>query len=178
MPTIPVGPLSNLMSMPQFNQFTPARRELLFELSVILKGLDAILEIFGGIALLLVRPGLILRVAALLTQDELAEDPRDLVANYALHIARHLSLGTEHFAAWYLLIHGVIKIALVAGLLRRELWAYPLAVIIFSAFIVYQLYRFTLTHSIGLIALSIFDGIVIWLIWLEYRALRHQTSSQ
>jgi uncharacterized membrane protein len=45
-------------------------------------------------------------------------------------------------------------------------------VIVFGAFIVYQLYRFTFTHGIGLIALSVFDLVVIWLIWLEYRALR------
>jgi uncharacterized membrane protein len=42
---------------------------------------------------------------------------------------------------------------------------------VFGAFIAYQLYRFTFTHSIGLIALSLFDFAVIWLIWLEYRSL-------
>jgi uncharacterized membrane protein len=94
-----------------------------------------------------------------------------------LHVARHLSLGTEHFAAWYLLIHGVIKILLVVALLRAMLPAYPIAVIVFGAFIVYQLYRFTFTHSPGLIALSAFDGIVIWLIWFEYRALRQQLNA-
>ena len=64
------------------------------------------------------------------------------------------------------------KLLLVGALLRRKLWAYPIAMIAFGAFILYQLYRFTFTHSIGLIALSVFDLAVIWLIWLEYRALR------
>jgi uncharacterized membrane protein len=62
----------------------------------------------------------------------------------------------------------------VGALLKNKLWAYPLAMIIFGAFIIYQLYRFTLTHSIGLIALSIFDVAVVWLIRLEYRALGHR----
>ncbi|MGH9435773.1 MAG: DUF2127 domain-containing protein, partial [Terriglobia bacterium] len=57
-------------------------RELFFRVTVWLKGLDAILEIVGGIGLLLVSPAVILRVVAFLTQDELAEDPRDLVAHY------------------------------------------------------------------------------------------------
>jgi uncharacterized membrane protein len=61
-------------------------------------------------------------------------------------------------------------------LLKQKLWAYPSAVIVFGAFIVYQLYRFTLTHSIGLIALSLFDLVVIWLIHLEYRALKRGTQ--
>ncbi len=64
------------------------------------------------------------------------------------------------------------KLLLVVALLRGELWAYPIAVVVFAGFILYQLYRFTLTHGLGLIALSLFDAVVIWLIWLEYRALR------
>ncbi|HEV2174824.1 MAG TPA: DUF2127 domain-containing protein, partial [Nitrospira sp.] len=154
------------MTMQERLRLTPVRREFLFRLSVSLKGLNAILEITGGIALFVVNPAFILRAVALLTQAELTEDPRDLVANYALHFARSLSFGTEHFAVWYLMIHGVVKILLVVGLLRRQLWSYPLAVIVFGAFIVYQLYRCTFTYSPGLIALSLLDGIVIWLIWL------------
>jgi uncharacterized membrane protein len=43
---------------------------------------------------------------------------------------------------------------------------------VFGAFILYQLYRFTFTHGLGLIALSAFDLLVIWLVYLEYRALK------
>lgn len=153
-------------------------REIFFRVSVSLKGSDAALEIVGGVALLAVSPTFILRAIAFLTQNELAEDPRDLVANYALTAAAHLSIGTEHFAAYYLFSHGVIKLALVVALLQRRLWAYPLAVIVFAAFIAYQIYRFTLTHSIGLIALSIFDLFVIWLVWVEYRALKRCVTAE
>lgn len=99
-------------------------REIFFRGSVSLKGLDAALEIVGGAALLAVSPTFIVRVIAVLTQNELAEDPRDLVANYALAATKHLSIGTEHFMAYYLFSHGVIKLALVLALLRRRLWAY------------------------------------------------------
>jgi uncharacterized membrane protein len=161
--------------MNRFRQARPPKsqlRELLFRISVALKGLHAVLEIIGGIALLFLSPAFILRAIELLTQDEIAEDPRDLIANYLLDAARHLSLSSQHFAAYYLLSHGITKALLVAALLESKLWAYPLALIVFGAFIAYQLYRFTFTHSIGLIALSLFDVVVIWLIWLEYRALR------
>jgi uncharacterized membrane protein len=147
-------------------------RERFFRVSVLLKGLNALLEIVGGVTLLGVSPAFILRTVALLTQDELAEDPRDFIANYFLHAASHLSLSGQRFAAIYLLGHGVIKIGLVWALLKHKLWAYPLSIIVFGAFIVYQLYRFTLTHGLGLIALSLFDLVVIWLIYLEYRALK------
>ena len=78
----------------------------------------------------------------------------------------------RRIAAAYLLAHGVVKIGRVASLLRDRHWAYPAAITVFAAFIVYQLYRFTLTHGLGLIALSLFDLVVIGLIWLEYRALK------
>jgi uncharacterized membrane protein len=147
-------------------------REVSFRISIALKGLNAALEIVGGVALAAVSPAFILRTVALLTQDELAEDPRDLIANYFLYAASHLSLSGQRFAAAYLLSHGVIKIGLVWALLKRKLWAYPLSIIVFGAFIVYQLYRYTFTHGLGLIALSVFDLLVIWLIYLEYRALQ------
>ena len=90
--------------------------------------------IVGGIALLGVSPALTLRATELLTQDEIAEDSRDLIANYLLDAARHLSLGSQHFAAYCLLSHGVTKAPLVAAPLKGKLWAYTLAVIAFGRF--------------------------------------------
>ena len=151
-------------------------REMSFRIGIALKGLNAALEIAGGAALAAVSPAFILRSVARLTQHELAEDPRDLIANYFLHAASHWSLSGQRFAAAYLFSHGVIKIGLVWALLKHKLWAYPLSIIVFAAFIVYQLYRFTFTRGLGLIALSLFDLVVIWLIYLECRALKQRRA--
>ena len=147
-------------------------REVLFLLGAYLKGLDGVLELIGGAALLAVSPAFVLHAVRLLTQDEIVEDPRDLVANALRHAARHLSFASEHFMAVYLLVHGIVKLALVWALLRRVLLAYPLSIVIFAGFIIYQLYRYSFTRGAGLLALSAFDLIVIGLIWLEYRAMR------
>lgn len=147
-----------------------------FYVSIWLKGLHAALEIVGGVALLLTSPEFILRVVALMTQDALANDPDDLVATTLLHAAQNISVGAKRFAALYLLSHGVVKIFLVIGLLRNRRWAYPAALAVFGGFILYQLYRFSFTHSLGLIALTVFDLGVMWLIWREYR-LRYLTAS-
>ena len=104
----------------------------------------------GGIALLVVSPAFVLRTIELLTQDEIAEDPRDLIANYLLDAARHLSLSSQYFAAYYLLSHGVTKAFLVGALLKNKLWAYPLALIVFGAFIAYQLYPLRSPRASGL----------------------------
>lgn len=147
-------------------------REALFLVGICLKGLDGAVELAAGAALLIVSPQFIVHAARFLTQDEITEDPRDLVANALRHAAAHMSFATEHFLAIYLLVHGVIKFGLVWALLARVLIAYPLAILIFAGFIAYQTYRFTHTHSLGLLALSAFDFLVIVLVWLEYRVLQ------
>ncbi len=88
-----------------------------------------------------------------LTQEELVEDPNDIFANYLRTSAHSFSISDQHFYAFYLLSHGVIKLFLVIGLLRNRLWAYPASLIVLGLFIAYQLYRFSDTQSVGLIAL-------------------------
>ena len=147
-------------------------REILFRASVLLKGLDALLEIVAGFAVWLLNPAQIVRLTTLLSHVELSEDSHDVVANYLRHAAGRLSLSSEHFMALYLLSHGIVKLFAVVALLKNKLWGYPLSIVVFGGFVVYQIYRFTLIGGIGLIALTIFDLVVIWLIWLEYRAVK------
>lgn len=75
----------------------------------------------------------------------------------------------RHFAAVYLLSHGLVKLVLVVELLRNRLWAYPLMVVMLGIFVGYQSYRFFLTHSIAMVILTVFDLAVIALTAMEYR---------
>src|SRR5471032_2082541 len=95
-----------------------------FEVGILLKGLDGLLEIAGGILLLLIKPELVNHLAAALTQHELAEDPRDFLATHILHSTQNLATGSFTFAAIYLLGHGIVKIILVWEILHDRLWAY------------------------------------------------------
>jgi hypothetical protein len=51
----------------------------------VLKGLDGVLEVAGGILLLLLSPQAIQHLARVLTAHELSEDPHELIARYLLH---------------------------------------------------------------------------------------------
>ena len=146
----------------------------IFTISVILKGIHALIECLGGIALYLVSTHTIIDWVNRLTQEELIEDPHDLVANWLRNTAHHLSIGTTTFYSAYLLSHGLVKVLLVVGLLKNKLWAYPSSLIVLVAFIIYQLYRYSFTHSIGLILLTFFDAFVILLIWHEWRMVRRR----
>src|SRR5437868_6511946 len=127
----------------------------IFVASVLAKGAHALIEIAGGLALYLLGSDLIARWIR----------PHEWLAN-------HFNPDEQHFYAFYLLSHGLIKSVLVVGLLREKLWAYPASFAVFGAFIAYQLYRYSYTHDVGLIVLSIFDLFVIALAVHEYRLLR------
>ena len=151
------------------------KRDLLdrtFQVAIIAKGLDGLLEMAGGLLLLLVTPATINRIVGAVTQHELSQDPNDFIATHAIHYARGLDRGTVVFGAVYLLSHGVVKVVLVAALLRNRIWAYPWMLGFLGAFIVYQVYRMTFAPSLGLAALTVFDLIVAWLTYREYQ--RHR----
>jgi uncharacterized membrane protein len=102
-----------------------------------------------------------------LTQDELIEDPNDFIATHLLSMAQKFSVDTKNFYAFYLLSHGIVKLALVVGLLTNQLWSYPASLVVLTLFIIYQIYRFYETQSLGLIVLTAFDLFVMVLIWHE-----------
>jgi uncharacterized membrane protein len=144
-----------------------------FIIGLILKGLNGLAELVGATLILFVTPEAVRSFVRALTFHELTEDPHDVLANALLRMAKSFSISTQVFAVLYLAIHGAVKIFLIVMLLRRKYWAYPVAVVIFTIFIIYQVYRYTVTHSISLVLLSVVDVIVIVLTIIEYNSLRH-----
>lgn len=143
-----------------------------FRISLILKGLDGVLELIGGLLLLLVTPAQIGDLARFLTQHELAQDPRDFVANSLLHLTSNLSGSASLFGAIYLLLHGAVKVVLVWAVLKEKLWAYPWMIAFLLVFIAYQAYRISVAFSWGMVLLTAFDIFIVWITWREYRLRR------
>src|SRR5260370_7041869 len=125
-----------------------------FEIGVILKGLNGLFELVGGALLRAFPPSAIEKLIVGLTNNELSKDPHDVIATHLRQAAHSLSANDELFAAIYLLSHGVIKAVLVYALIRDKLWAFPIAIGIFSAFGVYQMYPYFITPSACLIPLT------------------------
>ncbi len=146
--------------------------DVTFEVGIVAKGLDGIIELVGGLLLLLVTPATINHLVIDITQHELSEDPNDLIATHLLRLSSDLTGSAVRFAAAYLVLHGVVKVVLVVALLRTKLWAYPWLIGFLVVFIIYQLYRIALTPEAWLIALTAFDAAVAWLTWREWRKHR------
>jgi uncharacterized membrane protein len=147
-----------------------------FRVTVAVKGLDGLLETIVGTSLLFVSPNSIYHLVTTLTSHELAQDPTDFFARHLLNSASHLNRGATLYSALYLLAHGTAKVVLVGLVLRNKLWAYPWMIALLLAFIAYQVYQLTSKFSIALILLSLFDALVVWLTWREYRSKRQATA--
>ncbi|CAN5753468.1 DUF2127 domain-containing protein [soil metagenome] len=154
----------------------------LFKWSVLLKGLISTGEVVVGLALLVVPSTLILSGIAQLRT--LAGNGMSVgsVGIYGF-IAKHLltevgaiTTGTIVFVAMYLLSRGLIKLGLIFGLLKGVLWAYPASLVVLGLFLIYQGYQIATTHSIFVIAISLFDIVVMYLIWREWRIVRRHLA--
>jgi uncharacterized membrane protein len=141
----------------------------LFELSIFIKGVDGVLETVGGLLILFVPLHSLDTLVRWLLAHELSES-HDWVAGAAEHLLNSLSLDTKLFASIYLIGHGLVKIFLVHALWREKLWAFSVALWFIALFVVYQVYRFTHTHSIALLIFALLDVCVAWFIWREYLA--------
>jgi uncharacterized membrane protein len=141
----------------------------IFYLGVILKGIDGVIETVAGFALLFIGHAQLGAIVTFFAREELLEDPHDTIANYLTHSFQTFSGASQRFGALYLLVHGVVKMALVVGLLRNRLWAYPAAIAVFTALGLYQTYYVVVDRSLLLTVLTILDVIIIFLTWHEYR---------
>ena len=129
-----------------------------FQISVLLKGAHALLEIAGGIALGLFSTDTILKMLYRVGHDD--------------WFTRTFTSNEHHYYVFYLLKRGTADLAIVIGLLREKLWAYPATFAVLSLFIAYQLHRFYYVRDPGLIILSLLDLIVMALAWNEYRQVK------
>jgi uncharacterized membrane protein len=69
-----------------------------FEVSILLKGAHALIECIGSLALAIVSTSTISRLVNMVTQEELTEDPHDVIATHLLAAAQiflsRLSIST------------------------------------------------------------------------------------
>ena len=148
-----------------------------FDIVLILKALFALGEILSGVAIFFINPAWIVGIIQWLTRSELQEDPRDFLMHMLINFGHHFTVETQYLVAIYLLVHGLVKIVTLTLLWQKILWAYPLSILVFLGFIIYQLREFMLHHSIFMIVVSLIDVLMIVLTILEYRNLKNKKTN-
>ncbi len=146
-----------------------------FRVSVIIKGVDGVLDLVSSWFLFFSATNPIATALPFLFRRELLEDPEDFIANWLIGASQKVLPETLTFIAVYLLIHGLVKISLALALLSKHYRVYQVAGIVLAAFIGYQIYRFTHTHSLALLLVTIYDVIILSLIYPEAKNLKTKT---
>jgi uncharacterized membrane protein len=86
-----------------------------------------------------------------------------------------LTTMTPHayeIAIFYFVSHAAIKLFLCWALLKNKLWAYPLAIIFFGLFSLYQLRAVISAYTFFDFLLLMFNIVVLWMVVREYRQVR------
>ena len=149
----------------------PGGRSLLdrvFDAMIGLKGLNGVLELLGGLALLIIDIEH-LRMLRWVSVHAFVSHPDSAIAQWMNAFADRLGADSADFAGWYLMLHGAIKIAMVWALLKQKLWAYPWTLVVIAGFIVYQSYEIIFHFTWMMVLLTVFDLVVIWLTWREWQ---------
>lgn len=143
----------------------------LFKWSIIIKGAISVGEVVVGTALLIIPAKYIIA---------LVQGLGTYLSGYAdsaltLKLVGELSAfgaGSAVFVAFYLLSRGLVKCSLIWALLKNILWAYPASLVVLGLLLAYQTYEIALHGSIFVIGISLFDIVVMYLIWREWSIVK------
>jgi len=154
------------------NRISKITEHKLFQTVVYLKGIFGVLEAAAGIVVLTVGSKSMTRLVEWIFGQEILEDPNDFFGNFFMNLARNLSLKIHIFFGIYLIVHGIVHIAIVFALIHKKLWAFPIAGIVLSLFMIYQIYQIIYSFSILLVILTAIDLIILSLLKFEYDRLK------
>ena len=149
--------------------FRPASAlDKIFEVGLLLKGINGTLELLGGFLLLFLTPERLQHYLHAITQETISGEKPSKIIELLYHSIDTLSTGSRVFLIAYLWVHAVIKLVAVIGILKNQLWAYPFSLITLGIFTLLQVISLLHKVSLGMIILTVFDIFILWLIWREY----------
>lgn len=139
-----------------------------FKTVTILKGIHAIIEILLGVVLLILSKEFISNVIVAFVDGRFAGDPNGFIAQYISQFGIDLSLSIKLFFAFYLIGHGIVNLSLVYGIIKKPSFAYPISLVAFTGFLIYQTYDYFESSSLWMLLIILFDILFIGLLFYEY----------
>lgn len=103
---------------------------------------------------------------------EIAEDPSDVLYHVVNTFLSHGVTEVTYFLAFYFIFWGFLDVFLSICLLREKLWAFPLSVLLIGIFLLYELFRFSYTHSYILLGVILADLCILILILKEWNLIK------
>jgi uncharacterized membrane protein len=138
---------------------------------IYVKGIIGVLEALAGIIMLMIGPNTLSRFVGLLFDYDL-EDKENFVSKFLYDAANNLSMRMHIFIALYMIVHGIVFIAVVFALIYKKIWAFPIAGTMLGLFIIYQIRELSRAFSLTMMILTIVDILLLILLTFEYIRLR------
>ncbi|VVB79384.1 Uncharacterised protein [uncultured archaeon] len=143
-----------------------------FRVLTFFKFLFALSEFIAGIVIFAIGRNNLVNFVISVAQRELLEDGNGSIAGYIVNLAQNFSIKAEIFIALYLIIHGIVKIILLYGVWNRKKIAYPVSILVFSLFLIYQIRLYLTNFSSWLLVLSVIDLAYVALLIFEFLTVR------
>lgn len=138
---------------------------------IYVKGIIGVLEALAGIFLLIIGPNTLSRFIELLFENNL-EDRNNFMSKFLLDIANNLSMRMHIFIALYMIVHGIVFVAVVFALIYKKIWAFPIAGTMLGLFVIYQIRELLRAFSLTMMILTLVDILLVILVVFEYVRLR------
>jgi uncharacterized membrane protein len=151
-----------------YSRFHERFVHIAFTAGVLAKGIWGAMETAGSIFLVFASATLLARITAAFTAAEFSDG---FLTTAVTETIGGPSGDVRLFGIIYLLLHGIVNLILSLGLLRHRLWAFPTAIAIISSVAAYQTYQFAMSASVFVAGLTLFDMVMVWLIWHKWQHL-------
>jgi uncharacterized membrane protein len=141
--------------------------EFLFRFGMIVKGVDSLFEVLGGV--ILTMPTKLARYILVVSQHE-AFRHHTTLAGRLDRLADSVAMHPSMIEAIYLMVHGLAKVVLIAAIVMHKRWGYIGFIAVLSLFSLIELTRAATAHEIVTAVFGLFDVCVVVLIYREYRS--------
>jgi uncharacterized membrane protein len=137
---------------------------------IAIKGFDGGLETLAGLVIWITGPQRLYRWVVRITAPELFNGEHQKAVHAIRKGAEHLVVTGGRFVVFYLLVHGILKLALAMVLLRGGgRWIFPVGAAILTGFIAFMSYRLSQEWSNWLLGFALFDTLTLTLVLNEWR---------
>lgn len=144
----------------------------LFSISMWWRIVYGVMRIFFGLALLKVIGAPLIEIITSIMEHELMSKSPDIIYTFISSLLTEHNFSVTYFLSFYFIFWGSVDIFLSYHLLKDNLWAFPISMVLICLFIIYSLFRFTFTHSLILLGVVVLDIIILFLINQEYKKVK------
>ncbi|HEY0266271.1 MAG TPA: DUF2127 domain-containing protein [Rhizomicrobium sp.] len=143
---------------------------LAYVATIAVKGFDGGLETVAGLVIWITGPQRLYRWVIRVTAPELYDGSHERAVHAIRRGAEHLATSGAGYIVFYLLVHGLLKLALAVVLLKGGgRWIFPVATLILTGFIAYMAYKLDAHWSNWLLGFALFDALTLALVLNEWR---------